>query len=96
MDDYPAKEDLEVIREWEYTGEKSIAEWFEYIRNLWHWDDYIRNKGRWWWLDTGGWSGNEEIIGAMEQNYMMWVLTWQASYRGGHYRFHVPKIRKGK
>lgn len=38
-------------------------------------------------LSTGGWSGNESLIGAMKRNYILWSLTWVQSRRGGHYIF---------
>lgn len=36
---------------------------------------------------TGGWSGNESIIGAMQKNRMVWNFLWEQSRRGGHYVF---------
>jgi len=38
-------------------------------------------------ISTAGWSGNEEIIEAMMQNYIMWSLYWDQSNRGGHFVF---------
>ncbi|MFA5247922.1 MAG: hypothetical protein WCX79_00615 [Candidatus Paceibacterota bacterium] len=42
-------------------------------------------------LHTGGWSGNEEIISALEKNKVFWILYWQKTERGGHYYFNIPK-----
>ena len=36
---------------------------------------------------TGGWSNNECVISAMQENYLMWGMCWYSSTRGGHYRF---------
>ena len=40
------------------------------------------------YISTGGWSGNEDLIGAMQNNAMLWIMTWVSSRRGGHYTFH--------
>jgi hypothetical protein len=37
-------------------------------------------------VSTGGWSGNEELIGIMRR-HDLWPMTWQATRRGGHYTF---------
>lgn len=47
-------------------------------------------------FSTGGWSGNEDLIRAMEQNWMIWSLTWVQSRRGGHYIFEDPKYEWSK
>lgn len=39
---------------------------------------------------TGGWSGNEDVIGAMEKT-MFWAMYWESSHRGGLYVFIVPE-----
>lgn len=39
------------------------------------------------YLATGGWSQNEEIIAAMERNFLLWSLIWRKSERGGAYWF---------
>ncbi len=40
-----------------------------------------------WDVATGGWSGNEDIIMALQENYVVWGITWQLSERGGRYVF---------
>lgn len=40
-----------------------------------------------WDVATGGWSGNEDIIRALQENYVVWGITWQLSERGGRYVF---------
>lgn len=46
-------------------------------------------SGRMYRVSTGGWSGNEEILGAMEDNVACWLQCWEATSRGGHYEFRV-------
>jgi hypothetical protein len=41
-------------------------------------------------LATGGWSENEALIGALQQNRMVWLLTWVLHARGGLYIFRYP------
>jgi len=45
-------------------------------------------------LHTGGWSENEEVIGAL-QHSMFWVFYWAKSVRGGHYYFRIRLTRGG-
>lgn len=41
-------------------------------------------------LVTGGWSGNEEVIGEIDATWFG-VLYWQSSHRGGLHVFDVPE-----
>ena len=38
---------------------------------------------------TGGWSNNEAIIVAMEENIAMWMCCWYGTKRGGLYQFEL-------
>jgi hypothetical protein len=38
-------------------------------------------------ISTGGWSGNEDIINALENNQWFYRFFWKQSERGGHYSF---------
>ena len=42
-------------------------------------------------LATGGWSGNESVIGALKANILVWAFTWQLSASGGLHIFKYPK-----
>lgn len=92
--DCPTEEELETIKTWPIKGRDSIGLLFKYIQRLWRWDRYFTVKGNTFELSTGGWSGNEDIIGAMQENFVFWSLCWKSSRVGGHYVFKVPKLKK--
>lgn len=100
-DGYPTEEEIKTIQEWDLLKYK-VQDLLEYVRDCW-WDaeggfdlDYepeliILT------LHTSGWSGNEEIIGALQSNILFWSLYWEQSNRGGHFIFKIPiKIKKGE
>lgn len=67
------------------------APWFDIIKESWHCDygsifDEVPGELT---LVTGGWSGNEEVISAMKENTMGWIMTWSSSHRGGKYVFEL-------
>lgn len=45
-------------------------------------------------LHTGGWSGNEETVKALGQNFLFWGGCWRASVRGGHHFFDRSDVRR--
>lgn len=45
-------------------------------------------------LHTGGWSGNEDIIQALQNNKLFWV-NWEMSRVGGHYYFKIDFNKYG-
>lgn len=42
-------------------------------------------------LATGGWSGNECLIGALERNLVVWSFCWRLSAIGGLYILRYPQ-----
>ena len=81
----------------DYT--KTFPELMEFIKTLWYSPDYGWHEVEepheiWpektvkrWYISTGGWSGNESIIKAMQKADWLWSLNWVQSRRGGHYIF---------
>jgi hypothetical protein len=97
-DGYPTEYALNKIRNWDIMDFKGCM---NYIFRLWNWESY-----RWteedqhefknypvtrYYLSTGGWSGNESIIYALQENRVLWFIYWVQSRRGGHYIFECKK-----
>jgi len=83
---YPTDEQLETITKW--NDYSSIHNLLAYVKNLWTfaergWQQY----GNTYHIATSGWSGNEDIINAMQSNFIWWSMFWYQSNRGGHYTF---------
>jgi hypothetical protein len=88
-DGYPEDSELKIIREWDASDFHGLM---AYIYDRWNYADcgYWDQKKSVYRISTGGWSGNEEIIGAMMENHIWWMMYWQQSQRGGHYIFSHP------
>jgi len=90
-DGHPADETLNAIDE--YRGDWNAL--LERIRPL------IEGRGRierrrhccsasdFWIIATGGWSGCESVIEALQHNSFFWRSCWYKSIRGGYYEFIV-------
>lgn len=92
---YPTAKEIDNIRKWDY---KEITGLLDLIESIW-WranSGFILTGKRILKLElhTGGWSGNEEIIEALQFNIMFWTMYWQKSERGGHYYFRIPTKRR--
>lgn len=97
---YPTEEELEFIKNFNILKEPPVK-LAKYIQSIWHWgEDYCpitafkdEYDGREMWkfeMHTGGWSGNEDIVLALRENWMFWNTFWTMSKRGGHYWFELP------
>jgi hypothetical protein len=86
-DGYPEDYELDDIRCW--THERGWGALMVYVRSLWAYN-YFYRRGRKYYLHTVGWSGNEDIVRALEANEMFWLFCWVSSERGGHYVFEIP------
>ena len=93
-DGYPNEALLDRIRTWPMA-----AGWdnlLQLVRDSWDYPDAfsIKHTQRgvcWAECATGGWSGNEELIGALRQNLMFWACCWESSSRGGGHTFKTPE-----
>lgn len=102
-DGYPTDATLRVIEKWPITELSDTQGLMDYVRQAWKYPDYFtadKRRTREWkgaplkrryHVSTGGWSGNESLISALEKNFVFWMLTWVAHRRGGHYIFELPE-----
>jgi hypothetical protein len=108
-DGYPTEQALEIVEKWNWDdipgwfqfikGIWHFSEWgwkekdepHEWSENHSQYKDRIVHR---YYISTGGWSGNESIIRAMQENSMMWHLNWVQSRRGGHYIFEAYQFKE--
>ena len=97
-ENYPTDTALAVVRLWPACNYSNL---FKFIESIWTYGDWgwhgpvvdvyaadpSHNEFLRYRISTGGWSGNEDIMRAMKDNYLFWTLHWCLSKRGGHYEF---------
>lgn len=102
-DGYPTQDALTIVELWPYNDTEGWFIFINSLWHLksWGWCEdiidpqtrlgygHVSNPIREYNLSTAGWSGNEALIRAMEENDMLWHTTWTQSRRGGHYIFEV-------
>lgn len=98
-DGYPTDHALEVIAKWNTHNREEIDKVLEFAASLWWHPELVTfpsedPDGNRWEFVTGGWSGNESIIGAMERNEALYMLAWESSHRAGRHTF-LPRLVKG-
>lgn len=88
-DGYPSQEVLEAISRHTISGTEDVNAILEMAKEAWDHD-----HGRVWEgvsddgepvlnFVTGGWSGNESVISALQENLIFWAIRWESSHRGG-------------
>lgn len=88
-DGYPAEVELNRIKAWD---PRDLTGLFRYLRVRWaHGSSCWLELENMFSISTAGWSGNEDLISALQENRPAWSLTWRQSRRGGHYEFEIPK-----
>ena len=89
---YPDEQSLKQIANWDLRTQ-GIYALLDLIRENTNWvDRQTEIKGKRvirFAYHTGGWSGNEDVIEALQHNTLFWSLFWQKSEKGGHYYFKI-------
>jgi len=90
FDDYKNLETLfaEIKKAWAYAGYFSdpLDEPPDEVKPLLFGERHCK----WLRLATGGWSGNESIIAALEKNPIVQAFCWYMSARGGLHIYQLP------
>lgn len=96
-DNYPDEASLKAIKEWNIL-KKGVRGLLDLIRENTNWSDrqicITGKKVIRFEYHTGGWSGNEDVICALQQNFLFWSLFWVKSTRGGHYYFKIKLLKR--
>lgn len=93
IDSYPEESELEKIASWPDSDLRGLM---DYVHDRWKYADvgfWTEENGR-YEISTGGWSGNESLIEALQEHPIFWDWWWYSSRRGGHYVFLDPARRK--
>lgn len=90
---YPTEEALRAVEDWHHS--KSYSELLDLVAEAWSYPDFVRRREYetciYWRFATGGWSGNESLIYALQKNTLFWLTCWQSSRRGGAHVFCVRR-----
>jgi hypothetical protein len=95
--EYHIEKELKKIQNWDVKDAHNLI---ERLRDMWEYKNFFIEN---WGFDhihkerpvlmlelhTGGWSGNEDIIEALQKNKMFWIMWWWKTERGGHYYFEI-------
>lgn len=88
-DGYPTDETLDAIKLWPHQKSREL---FAFIKAAWKYPDYFSEpENGVYRIVTGGWSGNESLIAALEKNFIVRVTCWQSSSRGGLHKYELPE-----
>lgn len=86
---------FEYLRTWTPEPNLDFAPLMDFVGYIWCYPDcyYADPHNRTYSVLTGGWSGNEAVIEALQQNALFWSLCWMSSHRGGKHVFVLPGVR---
>ena len=98
---YPTEWELQRVSEWPWGDYVGLCDFLRV--GVWKYadmgaftvedaeDEFAHTPIKRLFLDTGGWSGNESIIAAMESNMLLGATSWVQSRRGGHYVYEFTE-----
>lgn len=104
MDEYPSDEELRRIETWDNDDPHGMLAFVRSLwryADAGYWEVGHRTRESVVFnrcgtrscvydLSTAGWSGNESLIDALKQHPLFWLMYWEQSRRGGHFRFAIP------
>ena len=90
---YPTDKFLKYVKNYDLS-KKSIKTLMDDIESewwmpSWGWKQTRRKDRIIFEVSTGGWSGNEDIIEALQKNELFWCFMFEQSRVGGHYIFSI-------
>lgn len=92
-DGYPTEATLDAIKNWDYKDRRGVL---GFIAQAWcYQDSAIETRDGLFVFATGGWSGNEELIYALQDNRVLWVYLTSMYYihlTGGFYVFAITDL----
>jgi len=102
-DGYPSDAELDRIKNWpirESNFYEDLAAIMAYVHDRWKYDaweeqdlidvDYKGQREHAYVFSMYGWSGNESLIGALEENEIFRIIAPYSWRRGGHYEYRIP------
>lgn len=92
-DGYPDDDELARIANWPRSD---LARMVEFAKGLWRYPNFWTQTGDRLCISTGGWSGNESLVAAMQRNRIFWIICWHQSTRGGHYEFDLSRVKSSE
>ncbi len=97
---YPSEEDLYKIRHWDFKDVRGLFDFIEQNEGMHQYGSFTRTilpdgreRIR---IATGGWSGNEDMMNMLEQNFIIFGSYWQLSARGGLEVYIIPAPKEEK
>lgn len=91
-DGYPDEEELERIAKWPVWDVEGLI---DELKELWWHPELVRRSGpnnEHLELVTGGWSGNEDLIRALNSNIVFYNVCWELSRRGGYHLYDLSRL----
>jgi len=80
-DGYPTEETLKTLENWDFN---KIREVMTFITKAWKYPERAREaRPGLWVFSTGGWSGNESLMGAFQESHAWHMVAWDHIYLPG-------------
>lgn len=99
---YPTDAALDRIATWIIGTLHDLEDAMDFAGRLWYYPNAWQKEVGWldpedggrpclrYVFSTGGWSGNESVVGAIEKNALLQMLGAWSWRRGGHYEYRFP------